>query len=318
MLPTTDALKEGLAVALHNEGLNGHSLTLVRREPTPYSTSFPCEIVTCRIGRVRRHRLFCKYAAGVDHTSHGHRGGVAYEIATYRHVLARGKQFRPQFYGGYTVPDTGQHWLFLEYLDGSLRVGKFGDAGAMAKTARWIAQFHLANQGVLSNKRLRFLKRYDKDYYLGWACRTAQFAPSPHSHSRWFVRLRGRAEEFLAPLLALRPTIIHGEYYQHNILLHRGKVCPIDWETAAVGEGLIDLATLTDDWDTEIVERCTRTYVQTRWPKGAPPEFEGALRAARLYLAFRWLGDNEYISRRQSENGNWMRLRNLAAELEQT
>jgi len=314
-LPKTDALKRGLASALQSED-GGGALTLLRREPTPYATTFPCEIVTCRVGRGKPRRLFCKYTAGVDYTGHGHRGGVGHEIATYRHILAHSNKFRPRFYGGYTDSETGQYWLFLEYLDGSLRVGKLNDPAAMAETARWIAQFHVSSQRLLSNERLCFLKRYDKEYYLGWISRTVDFAAPNYRKSSWLQRLYARAEDFLSPLLDSVPAIIHGEYYQHNILFHQGQVCPIDWESAAVGEGLIDLACLTDGWETKIADICTATYVRTRWPKGAPHQFQRILQAAQLYMTARWLGDEPDVTRSARARGYWMQLCNLVTELE--
>jgi hypothetical protein len=315
-LPKTDALKRGLTLALQSENVSRRSLTLLGREPTPYSTTFPCEIVTCRIGRGKPRRLFCKYTADINYTGHGHRGGVGYEIATYRNILAATNKFRPRFYGGYTDSETGQYWLFLEYLDGSLRVGKLNDPAAMAKTARWIAHFHITSQGLLSNERLRFLKTYDKEYYLGWIRRAANFANQNHSKSSWFHYLCEHADDFLSPLLEFAPAIIHGEYYQHNILLHQGQICPVDWESAAVGEGLIDLASLTDGWENKIADLCTETYVRTRWPEGAPAKFETVLQAARLYMTVRWLGDDPDFTRSSGAHGHWIKLRNLVAEME--
>src|SRR6266849_6283670 len=113
-LPKSDALKRGLTSALLGEDGGGRPLTLLGREPTPYSTTFPCEIVTCRAGRGRPHQLFCKYTGSVDYTGHGHRGGVGYEIAVYRNILRSSTHTKPKFCGGYTDPHTGQHWLFLE------------------------------------------------------------------------------------------------------------------------------------------------------------------------------------------------------------
>jgi aminoglycoside phosphotransferase (APT) family kinase protein len=315
-LPKTDALKRGLTSALQREDVGGRSLTLLGREPTPYATTFPCEIVTCRIGRGKPRRLFCKYTAGVDYTGHGHRGGVGHEIATYRHILTHTNKFRPRFYGSYTDSETGQYWLFLEYLDGSLRVGKLNDPAAMEKTARWIAQFHVTSQRLLSNERLPFLKRYDKEYYLGWISRTVDFAGPNYRKSSWLHHLDARAEDFLYPLLGSVPAIIHGEYYQHNILFHQGRVCPIDWESAAVGEGLIDLACLTDGWESKIADVCTATYLRTRWPEEVPAEFERVLNAARLYMTVRWLGDDAGFTRSASARRYWMQLRNLVTELE--
>jgi phosphotransferase family enzyme len=318
MLPKTEALKIGLTSALRNETTNGHSLALLSREPALYSTTFPCEIVKCRIGRGKPRNLFCKYTAKVDYTGHGHRGGVGYETAAYQHVLKLVKGFRPRFYGGYRDAETGQYWLFLEYLDGSLSIGKLNDAAVMAQSAEWIASFQVASCRRLSDKRLRFLKRYDKKYYLGWVGRTFEFAANRQRRSAWFRRLYARVGEFMAPLQLLRPTIIHGEYYQHNILFHRGQICPIDWESTAVGEGLIDLVSLTEGWETKIVEACKRAYIRTRWPRGAPAEFERAFRAARLYFAFRWLGDDPEVTRSPRARGYWKQLQNLAAELEET
>jgi hypothetical protein len=317
-LPKTAALEKGLASALQCKDLSAPSLALLAREPTPYATTFPCEIVTCRIGRGKPRRLFCKYTAGVDYTGHGHRGGVGHEIATYRHILARTDKFRPKFYGGYTDSETGQYWLFLEYLDGGLRVGKLNDPVAMGKTARWIARFHASSQRLLGNENVRFLKRYDKQYYLGWISRTVDFAGPNYRKSWWLHHLHVRAEDFLSPLLESAPAIIHGEYYQHNILFHQGRVCPIDWESAAIGEGLIDLAFLTDGWESKIANVCTAAYIRTRWPEGAPAEFAKVLKAARLYMAVRWLGDDPDFTRSACADGHWMRLRKLVTELEQT
>jgi hypothetical protein len=316
-LPKTDALERGLTSAFQSEDLSGRPLTLLGREPTPYATTFPCEIVTCRIGRGKPRRIFCKYTAGVDYTGHGHRGGVGHEIATYRHILAPANKFRPRFYGGYTDSETGQDWLFLEYLDGSLRVGKLNDPAAMAMTARWIAQFHVTSQRLLSHEPLRFLKRYDKEYYLGWISRTVDFAGPNYRKSSWLHHLYACAEDLLSPLLDSVPAIIHGEYYQHNILFHQGRVCPIDWESAAVGEGLIDLACLTDGWESKIAEVCKAAYVRTRWPEEVPADFERVLKAARLYITVRWLGDDPDFTRSADARRNWMQLRNLVTELEQ-
>ena len=57
----------------------------------------------------------------------------------------------------------------------------------------------------------------------------------------------------VARLAAMPRTVIHGEFYPCNILIRgtgpRARVCPVDWELAAVGPGLIDLAALMTGWD---------------------------------------------------------------------
>ena len=316
MLPSTDALKKGLTWALRKERLNGHSVILLDRELSPYSTSFPCEVVTCQIGKGRPHRLFCKYTAGVEYTGHGHRGRVEVEVAVYRDILARSKHFRPKLYGSYTDRETGDHWIFLEYLDGSLRIGKVGDISAILKAARWIARFQAANQRLVVSKRLQFLKRYDRDYYVGWVRRTSEFAGSLHRRYPWLRTLCRHSEKLLAPLLGSSPTVIHGEYYPHNILYRRGLVCPVDWESAAIAEGVIDIATLTEGWPEEVVQACMKEYQRTRWPGGVPAgfKFKETLMAASLYMCFRWLGDEPSATHGQALR-YFRRLRSLGRQL---
>ena len=77
----------------------------------------------------------------------------------------------------------------------------------------------------------------------------------------------------------------------NNILYSGGVIYPIDWESAAVAAGEIDLACLTEGWPPRVVRECERRYREARWPDGAPADFERRLGAARLYLAFRWLGE---------------------------
>ena len=91
-------------------------------------------------------------------------------------------------------------------------------------------------------------------------------------------------------LLAPPQTVIHGEYYPQNVLAQEGVIYPVDWESAAVAAGEIDLASLTEGWPAEFARRCEEEYALARWPEGAPPEFERTLAVARLYFPLRWLG----------------------------
>jgi thiamine kinase-like enzyme len=86
------------------------------------------------------------------------------------------------------------------------------------------------------------------------------------------------------------PTVIHGEYTPKNVLVRDGIIYPVDWESAAIAVGEIDLAILTDRWPVEIVQQCKLEYQRARWPEGWPVDFERTFDAAQLYLHFLWLG----------------------------
>ena len=114
MAPDSKHLTEALTSVFGQNGL-GPPIAL-QRVPSPYSTTFPCEVVTCRFAGGKKLRLFCKYAATDGGCSHGQRGGVAYEAEVYRRVLDPSGTTAPGFYGAYTHPQTGGTWLIRVWL----------------------------------------------------------------------------------------------------------------------------------------------------------------------------------------------------------
>ena len=72
----------------------------------------------------------------------------------------------------------------------------------------------------------------------------------------------------LALLISEPQTIIHGEYYPANILIKDGAIYPIDWESAAVGPGEIDLATLIEGWDQKLAEEAKQAYIISKAASG--------------------------------------------------
>lgn len=298
--PNHETLRRGLTFVFNNNGGGRGRLTVLRREQGPYATSFPCEIVRCQFEDGGKVTLFCKYAAGDGGCSYGQRGGVGYEIQVYRRVLEPSQASAPTFYGSYTDRRTGSRWLVLEYLTRSTAAGKLG-VRAMRAAARWIGRFHAMHEHRLATAPARFLTVYDAKYYRGWAERTVRFARRWHRRFPWLRTLCTRWEEAVEALVARPLTVIHGEYYPHNILVQRGQIRPVDWETAATAVGEIDLATLTEGWSREITRACQLEYLQARWPESPPTDFDGILDRARVYVQLRWLGDEpEWTNERSS------------------
>jgi len=178
--------------------------------------------------------------------------------------------------------------LFLEHLGELLRVNK-ADTEAMMLAARWLGAFHAANELTNGDEAPGFLKRYDSNYFAGWADRTARFVRDVAALAPWVAEICGAFKAHVPALLAAPQMVVHGEYVVKNVLFRGGVVYPTDWESAAVGPG--DLAALTDLWSDEIALQCEREYEQARWPGGAPETFPRILAIARLYWPLRWLGD---------------------------
>lgn len=305
-LPNLRTLTGGLASVLRSR------VTVIDRQPNIYASTFPSEVVTCRVDGRSELLLFCKYGAGHGTSLSGitgHKGGVPYEAAVYRHVLHGSRATTPTFYGAYRDVKTGHTWLILEYLDQSLRVSRCNQMtetpAPMSLAARWIGQFHRLSEERERCSSLHYLIRYDTEYYLEWARRTSLFAGHLRPRFPWLTTLCRRFEDVVTLLLASPPTVIHGEYYPGNILCHGGTVYPVDWESTAVAAGEIDLAALTDGWPAEIVRQCELEYQRVRWPAVSPANFGERLWAAQIYLHFRWLCHDFTVKGTGDEQLDW-------------
>ena len=233
-------------------------MNILSRQACDNESTFASEIVTFEGGL----RLFSKrHDPGIS-CRYGYRRGVAFEAEVYRRILQPLGVTVPRFHG-YAAGE-----LLLEYLEAAARVSRAEDPRAMAEAARWIGEFQRC--APLAD----WLPRYDIGFYRGWAERAIRFGV--------FSDLAGQFERACELLAGAPVTMIHGEYYPANVLYRDGVVSPVDWESAAIGPGEIDLASLTDGWPEETVRDCEQAY-----GRGTPE----VLAAARVYTQLRWLGD---------------------------
>ena len=290
--PDTKNLTLGITNVLKDKGLTDSNIFIVNRTHNNHASTFPTEIVTCKLANGNQLQLFCKYVVGRTSYAYGHRGDVEYEAKVYRHVLQQLDISTPNFYGFYRNLTNNSSWLVIEYLDKckhAYSVEVFEEA--MRKAACWIGRFHALNEAKVSKAPTLVLNKYNLKYYRGWANRTSQFAGHLHKSFTRLKRMCAHFNKFLSPMLITAPlTVIHGEYYPDNILFRRGVIYPIDWQSAAIGIGEIDLASLTEGRGTKTMQQCESEYQHARWPDGPPHDFKKRLEIARLYLHFRWLG----------------------------
>jgi aminoglycoside phosphotransferase (APT) family kinase protein len=309
--PDFQTLTEGLQSILQPGGFY-HPVAVLDRRPNRWGGTFPAEIVTCRVDGRSDLQLFCKYETGASAGSHGHRGGVRYEGQVYRELLQPLSLTVPRFYGSYEDERRGRLWFVLEYLDDSLPVSKAREPDAMVRAAEWIGAFHRMMENRVRSGALSFLLRYDAEYYRGWAERTVRLSRGHDFDREWLPAFCRRFEEAADLLLPGPLTMVHGEYYPQNIGCQAGVIRPIDWESAAVGAGEIDLASLTDNWPNDITRECERAYSCSRWANGSPPEFAQRLDLARLYLQLRWLGSPTGWRTRKETARRFEQIRRIA------
>ena len=220
------------------------------------------------------------------------------EIDCYRSVLSSCPMGAAAFYGAVADQPAGRYWLFLEKVKG-LELYQVGEIGLWQEAARWLAQFHQRFARTEERDRLMQTRRwliYDEKYYRYWLERAAALAGNDGARQK-IDRLTSCYESVIQRLISLPVTFIHGEFYPSNVLVSEAagnvRVCPVDWEMAAIGPGLMDLAALTaGNWPDQ-----DRNTIALAYYRGLPAahrpterEFLSDLDTCRLHLSLQWLG----------------------------
>lgn len=296
--------------------LNGHvgrrrQIAALDRRASPYGSSFALEELDVHLSDGTRLELMFKNVSptALLERARGAKPAFLYhpmrEIETYRTILARESLGTPTFHGAVVEPHLGRYWLFIEKAPGA-PLWQVGDFDVWRRVARWLAELHARMEdhaSVRANAQAAHVLRYDGDFYRGWLDR-AQAVAKQRSHAagrkagRDLARLLERYERIVDRLLELPTTFIHGELYASNIMVQEAdpvRVCPVDWEMAAIGPGLIDLAALTSGQWSEEERRDLALAYASALPTGTggrveQDDFLNDLDCCRLHLAVQWLG----------------------------
>jgi aminoglycoside phosphotransferase (APT) family kinase protein len=312
MPPDTSELREALGRLLAENGVSGLPIVALERRDSAYRSSFPLEEIRVSLSDGAALEIIFKdlnrrsLSEVVRHAKPEFVYDPLREIETYRRFLAQERLGTAYFYGAVVAEQIGRYWLFVEKVAGD-ELWKIGEFATWEGVARWLAGMHrkfAARNGPTASRSAHWLK-YDADFYRLWMRRAQEViarsaTPRPANARHSFARLAANYERVVERLAALPTTLIHGEFYASNVLIGRDgaglRVCPIDWEMAAAGPGLIDLAALVSGrWTDAERIALARAYhaAITEGGDPAPPPEEQFLKAiddCRLHLAVQWLG----------------------------
>jgi hypothetical protein len=286
---TAGELAAGVADVL---GRDPSAVAVVARQKNVQMSTWPSEIVDLRVGHDRGLRLLLKHGPRDARNAHGHPVGPAYEARVYETVLAPAGLGHP-FLGSVRPAGSATLSLVLEFLEqGWWRMNLSEDLRAIVRVAAWLGAFHRAT-AVRAGALVGALNVYDAEYYDGWAQRSLRYVPALAERFGWLGQVCRGFGRLGSELASGALTIVHGEFYPHNVLVHDDVIRPVDWEWAAVAAGEVDLAALTEGWSPELTAASERAYARARWPDGAPDDFARRLDIARVYMHLRWLGDRK-------------------------
>jgi len=278
----------------------GAAIIGLERRPSAYSSSFRMEEVDVRLAAGRTLEMLFKDLSREGMLDGARRAKPAFlydprrEIETYRLILQPERLGTATCYAAVSDAAAGRSWLFLEKVPGR-ELYQVGELALWKEAARWLAGLHSRFTGrdcLVPLVRTAHLLIYGPDFYRRWIDRARAAHPS-------LERLAARYGRVVERLTALPVTLLHGDFYASNVLVEETagglRICPVDWEMAAVGPGLIDLAALAaGKWTGEERTALALAYHGSLPPAARQsldePAFLEALDWCRLHLAVQWLG----------------------------
>jgi len=280
-------------------------IVTLRRHPSRYATSFALEDFDVMFDDGRQLQMVFKDLGeeGLHEAARVAKPRFLYdplrEIATYRDILSREALGTAECYGA--VVDAGRAWLFLEKVQGQ-ELYQIGELAVWSEVACWLAGMHdrFSERAEQLRRDHPRLLRYDADLHRRWFERAQEFigrGGADHER-RDMARLAAGCETVIERLAAVPVTLVHGEFYPSNVLVgdlaDGRRVCPVDWEVAGVGIGLLDLAALVAGWAPVQQRAIARSYHRALQPRhGWPPKedtFASLLDYCQLARSVQWLG----------------------------
>jgi hypothetical protein len=294
----------------------------IRRRPCPYTSSFQIDELDVRFHDGSSVPLLLKDLSrqGMLETARRARPEFLYrpdrEINAYRWILPHAPSGTAVWYGAGTAPSAGQFWLFLERVAG-LQLSQVGAFSVWKQAAAWIARFHRSFAAAQAHRLVQSanLLVYDEAFYWRWLHRAQTFAARESQRRRSIDRIARSYPAIVTRLTRLPRTIIHGELYACNVLVAgaqpRVRICPVDWEMAALGPNLIDLASLIAGWAERQQRALALAYLRATRPGSSgrtrvTKEFQVDLDCCRLHLAIRMLGWSDNWTPPRQHARNWL------------
>jgi hypothetical protein len=256
--------------------------TIISRRPSEYRSSAPIlELEVATDSGVRR--IVVKDLGRAALTEQARRAKPAFlhdplrEIEVYRSLLDGARLGTARFHGALVDAERDCYWLAIEKVPG-VELYQVGELERWQDAARWLARMHDRFAGrTLPN----CLLRYDEQFFVRWLER-----------ARAVSKLDDLAHygEVARRLASLPRTLLHGELYASNVLVEEDRVCAVDWELAAVGPGVVDLAALTMGWPDAERILLADAYGEALASAPAREKLLADLDRASLHLAVQWLG----------------------------
>jgi Phosphotransferase enzyme family len=251
----------------------------INRRQCDDGSSYATEAVTLTLAGGEQFKLFVKYFGSSRYHKQEPGWQAERETRVYRDVLARADLGTAEYLGVLCDKSRGRLWLFLEYVGGATLA--YRELEWWTAAAGWLARLHRYFADDADRIRpLDFLLTHDRNFFQSTAehALTAVAATSTALADR-LDELVCRYGSCIDVIVNQPATLVHGSFKPRHVLVddrsERPRLCPIDWELAASGSNLYDLAFLAHGLDRAAVEQLLDAYSQEALAHNLPlPERE--------------------------------------------
>src|SRR5262245_23114167 len=294
-----EALCRCLASALPEALGRRCAITAVSRRRFELATSYSAQVVVVCLDTGEEVKVFLKDFSSTVRPKDRPKQRREREVRVYRELLAGAGLGTAGYYGSILDESGGRLWLLLEFVEGT-PVGYLDIAGYWAPAAAQLGRLH--GHFAAQAERLSgcdFLARHDADFFWARAELAGRCVTELAPHLAGELK---RIVDRYAPvvrLMAAQPlTLVHGGCRSTNILVKvasdPGRVCIIDWEEAAFGAPLLDLAYLLDGIEPPTLDPLLDVYVAEAraYDLSLPPrqDMKYVIDCFRLHMTLTMLG----------------------------
>jgi hypothetical protein len=275
----------------------GSAIVGFERQRSPYIGSYDSEVVAVHLSTGDQFRLFLKDYRNSQKSKDEPQRRRERELRVYRDLLSQTELGTPQYYGSAWDDSEGRFWILLEFVDGVIIKDHDVEYGMLA--ADWLGRmqgFFVQHQDMLIS--CDFLIPQDAEFFRSKAklasCNVGWISSAP---ARRLSEIINSYEQVIAVLETQPRTLVHGGYIPWHILLdfkhNPARVCAVDWESAAFGPTLYDLAYFTDGMEPQargrILDAYRRAAIRCGVPVPAETQMDYIVNCLRLHRIFDWL-----------------------------
>ena len=272
-LPTDAARRAGDEAALRacverivadEFGAAPSAIASIEQKRSQFSSLYAADVITVRLTGGKEFKVFLKNFGSFHHAKDTMEQRREREVIVYRDVLAGSDLDTPKYYGSVWDESQDRFWLLLEFVEG-LPMSHFGFDDWLPP-AGWLGRMYgYFDKHPEKWQECDALVQHDAAFFTDIAQEALRTVSAYSSEmGKRLEPIVSRYDKAVAIMTAQPKTLVHGTYRPPQIIIDKSRqpmrICPVDFEKAAVGASLYDLTFIADGFDTPRLHQLFEAY----------------------------------------------------------